>query len=392
MTSDDSSSSPAAGDGPADGADDAAPTPQVAAPWERRPTAPVTSPGPVPSSPGPRTSPTGRDTAASINPGPPAGTSRPPQGPPFNSPSGSPSGSPQGPPQAPPPGSPRRSGPPAPGPSGPPMTRNGPPRQAPGPMPPGAGAPPHAPGGGSIPPWSTGSPENRQAGPRRTGPPPPGNRPPPPRGPAPGHGPGSGRTGPMTAGELARNAPRISGSGGPPPSAAPTRAGSAAAPLPPRPPAPPKTTDNGRPAPLLDKDDDFEPIVDTSSPDTGSADTTADRRPLAYSAATSDDAPEETLSSRTRAETTRPKSRAASSKSAPVPTTNRTAIWALVCSILGITAPIGLILGYRAKSTIARTRELGESYARVAIWIGWLYVAAFVLALIMYLWIAGQGS
>lgn len=98
------------------------------------------------------------------------------------------------------------------------------------------------------------------------------------------------------------------------------------------------------------------------------------------------------MSSRTRADIARPKPRAASTKTPPVPTTNRTAVWALVCSILGITAPIGLILGYRARSTIARTRELGESFARVAIWIGWLYVATFVLALIIYLWIAGQAS
>ncbi|WP_343287351.1 DUF4190 domain-containing protein [Gordonia sp. SID5947] len=72
--------------------------------------------------------------------------------------------------------------------------------------------------------------------------------------------------------------------------------------------------------------------------------------------------------------------------------TNRTAIWALVLSILGITAPVGLYLGYRSRASIARSRELGEPFARVAIWIGWLYIAVFVLALLMYFWIAGQGS
>ncbi|MFW0783706.1 DUF4190 domain-containing protein [Gordonia sp. CPCC 206044] len=72
--------------------------------------------------------------------------------------------------------------------------------------------------------------------------------------------------------------------------------------------------------------------------------------------------------------------------------TNQTAILALVLSVLGITSPIGLYLGYRAKATIARTRELGEPFARVAIWIGWLYIVVIVLALITYFWIAGQGS
>ncbi|UVF80124.1 DUF4190 domain-containing protein [Gordonia mangrovi] len=72
--------------------------------------------------------------------------------------------------------------------------------------------------------------------------------------------------------------------------------------------------------------------------------------------------------------------------------TNRTAIWALVLSLLGITSPIGLYLGYRSRSQIARTRELGEPFARVAIWIGWLYLAVIVLGLVTYFWIAGQGS
>ncbi|MGV9709877.1 DUF4190 domain-containing protein [Gordonia sp. NPDC003424] len=140
-----------------------------------------------------------------------------------------------------------------------------------------------------------------------------------------------------------------------------------------------------RPEPFLD--DDIEPIISTSKSDTTSTD-----QPLAYSASRSDgDASDTPVTSRTRGDGA-PAKRNAPAAATRAPATNRTAIWALVLSLLGITAPIGLFLGYRARSTISRTRELGESYARVAIWIGWLYVVVVVFVLVIYFWIAGQGS
>ncbi|AZG47043.1 DUF4190 domain-containing protein [Gordonia insulae] len=149
-----------------------------------------------------------------------------------------------------------------------------------------------------------------------------------------------------------------------------------------------ETSRVARPEPFLGPPDDFEPI-DPSTTDDRAEDNDADR-PRAYSATTTIDeaVPEEPVPPRSRSEAARPSRTAAASRRP----TNRTAIWALVLSILGITAPIGLYLGYRARSSIARTRELGEPFARVAIWLGWLYVVVFVLALITYFWIAGQGS
>ena len=64
---------------------------------------------------------------------------------------------------------------------------------------------------------------------------------------------------------------------------------------------------------------------------------------------------------------------------------NTMAVWAMVLSLLGITAPIGLYLGYRARTDIARTRQYGEPFAQVAIIVGWAYVAVAVVAILAYL-------
>lgn len=64
--------------------------------------------------------------------------------------------------------------------------------------------------------------------------------------------------------------------------------------------------------------------------------------------------------------------------------TSTLAIWAMVLSVLGITSPIGLVLGYRARSGIRRTRELGEPFAKVAIIVGWAYIAAILVAVLAY--------
>ncbi|NDZ92966.1 DUF4190 domain-containing protein [Streptomyces sp. SID6673] len=152
------------------------------------------------------------------------------------------------------------------------------------------------------------------------------------------------------------------------------------------PPGDEKTTVN-RAAPFLGPADDFSPVDSTPDAKTEQSETP---RPLAYSASINkpvDDVPEEPVPPRTQTAPPQPSRSPASNRP-----TNRTAIWALVLSILGITAPIGLYLGYRSRASIARSRELGEPFARVAIWIGWLYVAVFVLALLTYFWIAGQGS
>ncbi len=127
-----------------------------------------------------------------------------------------------------------------------------------------------------------------------------------------------------------------------------------------------------RPEPFLADGDDFAPLGPATPGDRPST--------------TSTDAPEEAVSTRTQRDPARPNTPKRATR------TNRTAIWALVLSLLGITAPIGLILGYRARSTIARTGELGGPFARVAIWIGWLYIIVLVAALGTYFWISGQGS
>ncbi|MET9203412.1 DUF4190 domain-containing protein, partial [Gordonia sp. NPDC003585] len=66
---------------------------------------------------------------------------------------------------------------------------------------------------------------------------------------------------------------------------------------------------------------------------------------------------------------------------------NRMAIWALVLSMLGITALIGIGLGYKSVIDIGRSREEGRPYAVAAIVVGSLYVFVFVVGLIVYWWI-----
>ncbi|MEO9330243.1 DUF4190 domain-containing protein [Gordonia aurantiaca] len=70
-----------------------------------------------------------------------------------------------------------------------------------------------------------------------------------------------------------------------------------------------------------------------------------------------------------------------------VPRLNRTAVWALVLSALGITFFIGLFLGYRARTEIRRNRESGRPFADVAIWLGWFYLIVLVFGLLVYGWI-----
>ncbi|MBD0862870.1 DUF4190 domain-containing protein [Gordonia sp. zg691] len=69
------------------------------------------------------------------------------------------------------------------------------------------------------------------------------------------------------------------------------------------------------------------------------------------------------------------------------PRLNRTALWALAFSLLGITFVVGLVLGYRARSQILRSRETGLPYATAAIWLGWAYLGVLVFGLIVYGWI-----
>ncbi|GAC02312.1 hypothetical protein GONAM_53_00010, partial [Gordonia namibiensis NBRC 108229] len=70
------------------------------------------------------------------------------------------------------------------------------------------------------------------------------------------------------------------------------------------------------------------------------------------------------------------------------PRLNRLAVWALILSGLGITFPIGLVLGYRARAQIRRTRgESGLPFANVAIWLGWAYLGVLVFGLLVYSWI-----
>ncbi|SIR98885.1 protein of unknown function [Williamsia sterculiae] len=69
---------------------------------------------------------------------------------------------------------------------------------------------------------------------------------------------------------------------------------------------------------------------------------------------------------------------------------NRTAIAALILSVLGVTAIIGVVCGHMAKATIRRTKERGEVLATAALWVGYLYLAAALLCLIAYLYIVNQ--
>ena len=77
---------------------------------------------------------------------------------------------------------------------------------------------------------------------------------------------------------------------------------------------------------------------------------------------------------------------------APRKSTNILAIVALVLSFLGVTAIVGIVCGHIARSQIRRRKEYGEQLAKAALWIGYAYVAALILCLIVYLAIAGQGS
>ena len=65
---------------------------------------------------------------------------------------------------------------------------------------------------------------------------------------------------------------------------------------------------------------------------------------------------------------------------------------ALVLSVLGVTAPIGVFLAYSSLRTIHRTGELGTPFAVVAKWLGWLWIAFFAFGFIAYFWIGSQGG
>ena len=79
--------------------------------------------------------------------------------------------------------------------------------------------------------------------------------------------------------------------------------------------------------------------------------------------------------------------RTATPASSSTKTMNRTAIWAFVLSLLGITSPIGIYLGYRARDEIRSRRQYGAPFATVAIRLGWTWVAVAVVALLVYLFI-----
>ncbi len=66
------------------------------------------------------------------------------------------------------------------------------------------------------------------------------------------------------------------------------------------------------------------------------------------------------------------------------------AIVGFVLSGLGfllVTAPIGLWLGYRGREECTRGGREGVQFAKFAVWLGWMWVVFWVLALITYLWI-----
>lgn len=77
---------------------------------------------------------------------------------------------------------------------------------------------------------------------------------------------------------------------------------------------------------------------------------------------------------------------------APRNSTNVLAIVALVLSFLGLTSIFGVICGHIARRQIRTTREQGDSLAVAALWLGYFYIGAAVLCLIVYFAIAGQGS
>ncbi len=77
---------------------------------------------------------------------------------------------------------------------------------------------------------------------------------------------------------------------------------------------------------------------------------------------------------------------------APRNSTNVLAIVALVLSFLGLTSIFGVICGHVARRQIRATRAHGDSLAVAALWVGYCYISAAVLCLVVYFAIAGQGS
>ncbi len=71
---------------------------------------------------------------------------------------------------------------------------------------------------------------------------------------------------------------------------------------------------------------------------------------------------------------------------------NKNALPALLFSFFGITAPVGVYLGRKARQEIARTGETGDPYAVAALFIGWAYITAFGLGVASYLIFVIGGS
>ncbi|WP_461418456.1 DUF4190 domain-containing protein [Gordonia sp. GN26] len=323
------------------------------APWERVPSAPISAPSP----------PRGRDLPDSGRPGPRGPLPPAPGGP--AGPGGP--GSSQRP--GPPPGGPRPPGPGGPGqPGGP---RPQPPRPN-GPGPTGdPGAPPRPAGAyttGPRPRPVPGTPPGNPGPLNPAGRPPAGHRPP----------PGTNPVAPQ----------------GNPPQSSPTQRTGAARPdaLGARPgPAP------SRPEPPRSRPD----ALDDETRRSDAADATMFVKPPAAPAAPAQQNADDTPGVDDRTAVT-PVSQAYSANTNPAfeddpednvapqsgPRLNRLAVWALILSGLGITFPIGLVLGYRARAQIRRTRgESGLPFANVAIWLGWAYLGVLVFGLVIYSWI-----
>ncbi|MGJ0118633.1 DUF4190 domain-containing protein [Williamsia sp. MIQD14] len=77
---------------------------------------------------------------------------------------------------------------------------------------------------------------------------------------------------------------------------------------------------------------------------------------------------------------------------APRNSTNKLSVVALILSFLGITSIFGVICAYVSRRQIRESKEQGSSLATAALWIGWFYIFAAVLCLVVYFAIAGQGS
>ncbi|GAA3948753.1 hypothetical protein GCM10022231_02630 [Gordonia caeni] len=90
---------------------------------------------------------------------------------------------------------------------------------------------------------------------------------------------------------------------------------------------------------------------------------------------------------------TRPPARKASPSSSPStagPSLSVVAIVGFVLSGIGfflITVPFGLWLGYRGREETTHGKRAGFWFAKWAIYLGWLWVVFWALALIAYLWI-----